>query len=48
MVRHLEEQRDAVGKSVHIEAGLEVTAAQADGCLHDEGVALQHAHIPCA
>ena len=48
MLVHLEQQRDAVGEPVHVEAGLEIAPAQADGRLHDERVALQHAHIPCA
>jgi hypothetical protein len=45
---HLEEQWDAIGKAVHIEAGLEVPPAQADGRLHNEGMTFQHPDGSCA
>mmetsp|Transcript_21350 Transcript_21350/g.46663 ORF Transcript_21350/g.46663 Transcript_21350/m.46663 type:complete len:219 (+) Transcript_21350:989-1645(+) len=41
----LKQERDAVGEAVHVDAGLDVTAAQAHRRLHDEGVTLKHAHV---
>ena len=45
---HLDHQRDAVGEAVDVDAGLDGPATQADGGFHDEGVPLQHPHIPCS
>lgn len=41
---HLEQQRDAVGKAVDVEAGLDVAPAHADRRLDNEAVPLVHAH----
>jgi hypothetical protein len=44
---NLEQQRDAVGEAVDIEAWPQLTATETDCRLHDEGVPFQHFGIPC-
>ncbi len=43
----LKQQRDAVGKAVHIDAGLHVAAANTHCCLNNERMALKDPHITC-
>ena len=45
--RHLKEKRDAVGKSVHVDALLHALAPHTHSRLHYEGMPFQHSDIPC-
>ena len=44
---HLEQQRNAIGKAVDIDAGLQVSATSADRRLHHKGMPFQHLGVPC-